>query len=332
MRNALYIAANSLAMLAIPALCQGVVSFQPWSQLPEGITTEQGLGGASFRGNIHLFAVDFNHGQLHENIKYGAAWWRGWRTVDDRFRTRVAPAAVTYNGQLFLFHTGRDGTIYVSRKSSSDEAWSAPEPIPGLVTNVAPFAVVYLGKIYLFAVRAGVNNVLLSRYPDPAFSPWAEVPGDGRTQQAVGGTVFQDYESGEGSSLYLYVSGLDTGIWQQKYSTSRGWGGWSPFGGPSTKMQVTSASVMRPTTSGGPPDSRYRYQTLFHKSLDDKPYLNHRGFDFPNWFGFFPMGAGALTRTPITPVVHNNQIYAYIAGFDMRIWEAVQSPLRPYPY
>ena len=331
MHKILCTAVMAFGLAALPARSQGVISFQSWTPLPNGVTAT-GLGGASFGGNIHLFAVGIDDRKLYENIKYGATSWRGWQPVDDIARTDAAPAAVTFSGQLFLFHKGMGGVIYVSRKSSSHGPWSTWEPVPGLTTNVAPFAVVYLGRIHLVAVRAGVNDILLSRYPEPvSFSAWMEIPGGGRTRQAVGGTVYQDYVAGEGPALYLYVSGLDNTIWHQKYSTLSGWRGWMPFGG-STMRQVTSASVMRPAAWGGPPDSRYRYQALFHKGLDDKPYLNHRGFDIPDWFGFFPMGAGALTKTPITPVVHNNQIYAYIAGGDTRIYEAIQYPLRPYPY
>ena len=313
-----------LAMSALPGRSE-LIFFQGWTPLPNG-QTDRALGGASYQGNIHIFAVGIGDRSIYENIKRGGVSWGGWHEVEGNGKTEEAPAAVNWGSSLFLFVKGRDGQIYFNRKNGTDAAWGAWTPIPGFVSKTAPAAVVYQGKIHLFAARATDYMISTSRFPEPdTFSPWSELPGHATTKIAVGAATYEDYVTGEGESLFLYGVGIDDRkVYVNKSSPLRSWSGWYPLVG-TTDAQVTGAAIARPNAAGFA-DNRFRYQTVFIKGIvDGGPYMLERGFDLVDWDESF---LGGRSSTAITPVVFNNQIHLFIASGDFGIWEDIQRPLR----
>lgn len=315
-----------------------VLSFSGWNKLPDG-STEKAPGGASYAGNIHLFAVGQSDNRIYENIKRGGSTWSGWREVEGGGLTGDAPAAVAYGSDLFLFVRGfTGGQIWFNRKRGADAPWQGWAPIAGFVSGTAPSAAVYQGKIHVFASRLGDDRIFSTRFPEPdTFSPWAEVGGGGTTRHPVGVTPFTDYVTGEGESLFLFGVGIvDRKIYINKWSAlTRTWSGWgeprsSVHGavGGTTNAQVTGATVSRPFSNGAP-DTRWRYLAMFARGINDNGvYLNQRGYDVPDWTGFFAIGGNV--RSAITPVVFNNTIYLYAVGMDFGIWENIQRPLRAF--
>ena len=326
-----------LALAATASVANAhVLSFAGWTRLPDG-TTEKALGGASYAGNIHLFAVGQSDNKIYENIKRGGAYWSGWREVDGGGLTGDAPAAVAYGSDLLLFVRGfTGGQIWFNRKRGTDATWQGWAPIAGLVSGTAPSAAVYRGQVHLFASRLEDNRIFSTRFPEPdTFSAWAEVGGGGTTRMSVGVTPFTDYVASEGESLFVFGVGIvDRKIYMNKWSPlTRSWTGWgeprsSVHGvvGGTTNAQVPGATVSRPFSSGTA-DTRYRYLAIFAKGINDSGvYLNQRGYDIPDWTGFFNIGG--VVKSAITPVVFNNTIHLYAVGTDFGIWENIQRPLR----
>jgi hypothetical protein len=102
-------------------------------------------------GVLNVFHQTFGPGQLGWAIFNGTSW-----SADLSFpptfpyTTTDSPSAVVYNGNLYVFYQGANGSGQLWYVVGSGTGWSLPTLVPVLALSYRPSAVAYNGLLYLF--------------------------------------------------------------------------------------------------------------------------------------------------------------------------------------
>ena len=135
-----------------------------WAEVPGGGRTRSAPAAAHVDGSflqrdeMHV-CVRGTDDALHVN-RFDGSDWSGWSAVPGGGRTFDAPAAIQFDGDLYLFVRGTDDGLHFNR---FDGEWSGWSEVPGGGRTLsAPSVTVFDGDLYLF-VRGTDDGVHFNR-------------------------------------------------------------------------------------------------------------------------------------------------------------------------
>jgi hypothetical protein len=187
-----------------------------------GLTRSEPAAVAAFGGaGVDLYVRGLDN-EIWESVFYNVEWSGIWEQVPGGGLSLSGPAVVEHRGAHKLFVRGLDNRIY--ENDFDDKGWTLVPAGAFFFTISAPAAVSYRGSLYLF-VRGLDNRVYFSVdgttwrvVPDPGPFTFLN-PNHGLTLAAPSALV-------DGTTLKLFITGVDHGIWENDFDGTR-WSGWS---------------------------------------------------------------------------------------------------------
>ncbi|HET8627255.1 MAG TPA: putative Ig domain-containing protein, partial [Thermomicrobiales bacterium] len=224
------------------------------------------------------------------------AGYSGWVSLGGRL-TGTAPAAVTYNGALYVFARGTDFALYV--RHSADGATYTPWQRLGGLIDSAPTAAVHDGTLYVF-VRGTDNALYETHTGDGAtYTPWRRL--GGVLTSAPAATTFQ-------GRLVVFAAGADHALYVTSSADGVAYGPWQNLGGRLPDAQADPAALV---VSG---HGLYAYV----RGGDNGLYVTQTtdGVAYSGWRSL----GGVLTSGPAAASV-NGTLVILARGSDLALYE-----------
>jgi hypothetical protein len=200
------------------------------------------------------------------------------------------PAAVTFQGQVYVFARNADNRIIV--RHTSGGTWTGWTPVPGLAAGSGPGAVVYGQSIRLFA-RGQDGQLWENQLVEGRWFGWQPLDG-GLTSAPSAGVRLHT------ATLEVAVRGTDNALYYRTYTPANGWYGWAGLGG-----NLGSA----PTVTG--------YHTsqsidIFARDANGS-VIQYYQVPGQQWVG--PAGQdGIAVGAPTSTFAHENRLDVYVRG------------------
>jgi len=234
--------------------------------------------------------------------------WTNWSAVPGGGTTDRAPAsAVDYSGNLHLLVKGiNDRRIYMNNMVGATQAWSGWAEVPpgGMTTNHTLATAMHDNVLYAFSVRddgAIMYKPLFDGDGPLLDTPWAEVPGAGRTDAAIAAATAN-------GRLVLSAKGIqDQQIYLNELAPGgRSWSGWfvTPGGGE---------------TNAGPGLAAFQDELyVLIKGLTSGHILTKVRTTDGNWTDWAQIPGAGVTDAAIAAVSVSDQLYLFAKGINDR--------------
>lgn len=160
-----------------------------------------------------------------------------------------------------------------------------------------------VAMVLVLAVAIGIAPGSHQGISQAAWSGWTELPGGGRTLSAPTAVV--------GSALFLFVRGLNDGIWQNFLNTSGStWSGWNELPGGGRTPSSPAAFV---TGFNG-------LLYVFVRGANDGVWVNVLNPFTNNWSGWSELPGGGRTLSAPAAVVYGGRLHLFVRGLNDGIW------------
>lgn len=240
------------------SICLSASANAQWSNLGEVGADYDLPGAATFDGKLWIFfrrAIDGQIGYLTSSNIDGGAF--SGVTVLPTGSIGPRPAAVAFNGRLYLFYAERSSPSRLFFRSiGTTGTWSTEQLVPGASTNDRPGLAVYNGLLYIVWEPAGSADNRIKFCSMTTFESFSGVQTPfGKTTRGPAAAAFNNrlyviYTGEHGPPWSLYYTSMDSaGVWsshQQVGGSPMSWERISagPFRGQ-LQLYYTGASTYR---------------------------------------------------------------------------------------
>jgi hypothetical protein len=239
-----------------------------------------------------------------------------WSPVPGGLTTNLAPAAITFNGSIFLFAVKPDNSVWLNTLAACAGNWSGWVPFPlGGATDAAVAPVLVGG--YLYVIRKGIDQIDQRLYFTWSSNGvnWANWqlwdPGHPITPTFAPTAIVM---TNSNSTPRLFVSVRDASGIIQIDNLSLGWSGWSPLGSTDFAPSLTKFASISFTPGNCPPtefcpiesESDTLYLTVAWESANapQKRIWVAKTTDGKTWYRWYlvePTSGEAFPTTPTAP-------------------------------
>jgi hypothetical protein len=235
-----------------------------------------------------------------------------WSPVPGGLTTNLAPAAVNFNGSIFLFAVKPDGSIWLNTLARCTGSWSGWLPFPpGGDTDAAVAPVLFAGS--LLVIGKGIDKQLYFTSSSDGvnwanwqvWDPGHPIPNGGASSAPTAIAM-----TNSSSSPLLFVSVRDASGNIQIEHLSLGWSGWVSLGFTDFAPSLTKFASISFTPGNCPlfclNESDTLYLTVAWESANapQKRIWVAKTTDGNTWNGWFlvkPSGIEAFPTTPAAP-------------------------------
>jgi hypothetical protein len=225
--------------------------------------------------------------------------------------TGTGPAAVEFNGDLYLFVTGQQNDVFMNVFQAGAGMWSGWSIVSGggLDTRSAtrPAATVFNNRLYVFAI--GVNDwVNYNVLSGTGWSGWLPTPIIGGTVGLAATTAWTPFGQ---EQLHLFAR-----VFNRIYTSTLIGGAWA------FPTEVPAGGL----TTHGPAATSLGSPFVYVRGYDGLLYENIKDLLTGNWTGWHGVPGQALTTADPGVAASHGGIMVSIRGGESRIWQNLLPP------
>ena len=254
---------------------------------PLSLAVLPGFGAAAVPtpGNGTIFVRTENGGVSYRS--WSDTTWGPWNSFGPTVNSGLS--AVTDSTGVYLFGRGVDKALWYERLSGG--VWSGWQSLGGVVTS-DPSAVVDPAAGFHVFVRGSDFGVWYFRLSSSGGSGW----------KSLGPTALSDPVAvSDPSGLYVFITGLDGGIWYRRYTS-----GWSPW------ISLSPTATSDPVPVSDPTAGLH----VFMRGRDNAVW--YRRLVGASWTAWSSLG-GTATSDPAA-VSDPSGLYVFVRGTDNGVW------------